>query len=93
MMTYEKDLFGGEESIVSSFPNFRFPTRGLNQVILQGEKVITFLMQVLEAEESKSVQALMCLGLAKLMLFGIVTDDRVLNIITIFSSTEHSSLP
>ena len=34
-------------------------------------------MQVLEAEESKSVQALMCLGLAKLMLFGLVTDERV----------------
>ncbi|KAL5523223.1 YCG1_2 [Sanghuangporus sanghuang] len=43
-----------------------------------GEKVITFLMQVLEAEESKKVQALMCLGLAKLMLFGLVTDERIL---------------
>ncbi|KAL5480828.1 YCG1_1 [Sanghuangporus weigelae] len=43
-----------------------------------GEKVITFLMQVLEAEESRKVQALMCLGLAKLMLFGLVTDERIL---------------
>lgn len=39
--------------------------------------MITFLMQVLETEESKAVQALMCLGLAKLMLFGLVTDERV----------------
>lgn len=34
-------------------------------------------MQVLEAEESMTVQSLMCLGLAKLMLFGLVTDERV----------------
>lgn len=34
-------------------------------------------MKALETEESKSVQALMCLGLAKLMLFGLVTDTRV----------------
>ncbi|EJC98309.1 uncharacterized protein FOMMEDRAFT_96961 [Fomitiporia mediterranea MF3/22] len=58
MMTYEKDLFTGPESIV--------------------QRVITFLMQVLEAEESKTVQAMMCLGLAKVMLFGLVTDERVL---------------
>ncbi|KAH8108765.1 nuclear condensing complex subunit [Phellopilus nigrolimitatus] len=43
-----------------------------------GGRVIAFLMQVLEAEESKGVQALICLGLSKLMLFGLVTDERVL---------------
>lgn len=34
-------------------------------------------MQVLETEESKPVQALLCLGLSKMMLFGLVTDERV----------------
>ncbi|THH04392.1 hypothetical protein EW145_g5551 [Phellinidium pouzarii] len=58
MMTYEKDILGGVETI--------------------GERVIAFLMQVLEVEESKRVQALICLGLSKLMLFGLVTDERVL---------------
>lgn len=43
----------------------------------QGKRVIAFLMQVLEAEDSKTVQALICQGLAKLMLFGLVTDERV----------------
>ncbi|KAI5122625.1 hypothetical protein M0805_008714 [Coniferiporia weirii] len=43
-----------------------------------GDRVVAFLMQVLEAEESKSIQALICLGLSKLMLFGLVTDERVL---------------
>lgn len=43
----------------------------------KGQRVISFLMQVLEAEESKAVQALICLGLSKLMLFGLVTDERV----------------
>ena len=44
---------------------------------IQGSKVIPYLMQVLEAEESKNVQALICLGLSKLMLFGLCTDERV----------------
>ncbi|TDL22782.1 hypothetical protein BD410DRAFT_722164 [Rickenella mellea] len=43
-----------------------------------GDRVIGFLMQVLETEESHAVQALLCLGLSKLMLFGLVTDNRVL---------------
>lgn len=45
--------------------------------ILQGQRVTTFLMQVLEAEDSKAVQAAICLGFAKLMLFGLVVDERV----------------
>lgn len=36
-------------------------------------------MNVLETEESSAVQALICLGLCKLMLFGLVTDERVSN--------------
>ena len=35
-------------------------------------------MNVLETEESNAVQALICLGLCKLMLFGLVTDEKVL---------------
>ena len=35
-------------------------------------------MQILEAEESAAVQAVICLGLAKLMLYGLVVDDRVI---------------
>lgn len=40
-------------------------------------------MQILEFEDSKSVQALICLGLSKMMLLGMSTDDRILTALVI----------
>ena len=42
------------------------------------EKIIMFLLALLENEESDRVQAILCTGIAKLMLAGMVTDERVL---------------
>jgi condensin complex subunit 3 len=39
--------------------------------------VIEFLLQVLGNEESDKVQALICTGFAKLMLSGLISDERV----------------
>jgi condensin complex subunit 3 len=39
--------------------------------------VIEFLLQVLGNEESDKVQALICTGFAKLMLSGMISDERV----------------
>ncbi|TFY58884.1 hypothetical protein EVJ58_g6127 [Rhodofomes roseus] len=39
-------------------------------------KIVTFLLQTLEVEESSAVQAVLCLGISKLMLAGLVTDPR-----------------
>ena len=44
---------------------------------LQGGRVIEFLLQVLGNEESDKVQALICTGFAKLMLSGMISDERV----------------
>ncbi|KAI0266182.1 nuclear condensing complex subunit [Gloeopeniophorella convolvens] len=41
-------------------------------------RVIEFLLQVLGNEESDKVQALICTGFAKLMLSGMISDERVL---------------
>lgn len=43
-----------------------------------GERIVEFLLHILSVEDSDKVQALMCMGLAKLVLSGIVTDERVL---------------
>ncbi|KZT24842.1 hypothetical protein NEOLEDRAFT_1134516 [Neolentinus lepideus HHB14362 ss-1] len=43
-----------------------------------GDRIIEFLLQVWGNEDSEKVQALMCVGIAKLMLSGMVTDERVL---------------
>ena len=41
--------------------------------------MIEFLLQVLGNEESDKVQALICAGFAKLMLSGMISDERVCN--------------
>ncbi|KAI0090375.1 nuclear condensing complex subunit [Irpex rosettiformis] len=43
-----------------------------------GERIIEFLLHILDNEESDKVQALLCVGIAKLMLSGMISDDRVL---------------
>lgn len=43
----------------------------------QGDRIIEFILHVLDNEESDKVQALLCMGLAKLMLAGMASEDRV----------------
>ena len=76
MMTYEKEMMNGDDPIVSTGCRCFYKICPLT-VIRKRSKVVPYLMQVLEAEESKSVQSLICLGLSKLMLFGLCTDERV----------------
>ncbi|KAG6332139.1 hypothetical protein ID866_6950 [Astraeus odoratus] len=42
------------------------------------ERIVEFLLHILSVEDAEKVQALMCIGLAKLVLAGIVSDERVL---------------
>ncbi|KAH7887136.1 nuclear condensing complex subunit [Phlebopus sp. FC_14] len=43
-----------------------------------GERIIEFLLHILNMEDSDKVQALLCIGLAKLILAGMIFDERVL---------------
>ena len=43
----------------------------------KGDRIVEFLLHVLENEESEKVQALLCVGISKLMLSGMITDERV----------------
>ncbi len=43
----------------------------------QGERIVEFLLHILDTDESEKVQALLCVGLSKLMLSGMVADERV----------------
>jgi len=43
----------------------------------QADNILKFLLNILVNEESEKAQALLCIGMAKLMLSGIVSDDRV----------------
>ncbi|PIL28240.1 hypothetical protein GSI_09652 [Ganoderma sinense ZZ0214-1] len=53
------------------------------------EKIIVFLLSLFEGEESDKVQAVLAVGIAKLMLGGLVTDERVLqSLVLVFISPE-----
>ncbi|KII87912.1 hypothetical protein PLICRDRAFT_112070 [Plicaturopsis crispa FD-325 SS-3] len=49
---------------------------GRNEEI--AERIIAFLLQTFENEESKMVQAVLCIGISKLLLSGLVVDPKVL---------------
>ena len=43
----------------------------------QGQAILTFLANTLEVEESPTVQVVLCVGLAKLLLSGLANDPKV----------------
>ncbi|KAF9225668.1 hypothetical protein BS17DRAFT_777480 [Gyrodon lividus] len=43
-----------------------------------GDKIVEFLLHILNNEDSEKVQALLCVGFAKLVLAGMISDERVL---------------
>ncbi|KAI0674717.1 nuclear condensing complex subunit [Trametes maxima] len=54
-----------------------------------GARIVDFLQQLLEAEERPRVQALLVIGVAKLMLAGMVTDERMLQtLVLVFISPD-----
>jgi condensin complex subunit 3 len=77
LMVHENDFMAKENGAVGN--------SGLNQkpmlIPLQGDRIVEFLLHVLNNEvhneESDKVQALLCMGLAKLVLAGIISDDQV----------------
>jgi Nuclear condensing complex subunits, C-term domain len=46
-------------------------------MLLQRERIIEFFLQVLETEKSDKVQALLRIGLSKLVLSGMISEDKV----------------
>jgi condensin complex subunit 3 len=73
LMVHENDFMNKESGAV-----------GINSlsyqsmlILLQGDRIVEFLLHVLDNEESDKVQALLCIGLAKLVLAGIVSDEQV----------------
>ncbi|KAL5523222.1 YCG1_1 [Sanghuangporus sanghuang] len=50
----------------------------LRNASIGGDRVVEFLTRLFESTESYTVQALLCKGLAKLMMSGMVNDERVL---------------
>ncbi|KAH9921582.1 nuclear condensing complex subunit [Amylocystis lapponica] len=56
---------------------------------VNGERIVEFLLHLLENEESDKVQAVLCIGISKLMLSVMIVDERVLkSLMLMFISPE-----
>jgi hypothetical protein len=62
--------------------------RRLTGYLWQATKILDFLLQILEAEESPEAQAVIVTGLCKLLLAGMITEPRVSNLIMFVSKFE-----
>ena len=77
LMVHENDFMAKENGAVGNSDLNENPML----IPLQGDRIVEFLLHVLNNEvnneESDKVQALLCMGLAKLVLAGIISDDQV----------------
>lgn len=74
MMTYESDFLGNSTVGVSCI----FSDVDASILIFsQGARVVEFLTKLFESADSCEIQTVLCKGLAKLMMSGMVTDENV----------------
>ena len=53
------------------------PMKRLTRRLSQAQQITVFLIQTLQNEESQAAQAVLCTGICKLVLAGIITDANV----------------
>ena len=80
LMVHESDFLsaGSGDNVSPEFANS--PTQieiPANRVPPQSDKIVEYLLSVLKADENAEVHACVCIGLAKLLLSGMVTNTNV----------------
>ena len=79
LMVHESDFLstGSGDNVSSGFtrrPEMKF---GLIVPAPQSDRIVEYLLSVLKADENAEVHACVCIGLAKLLLSGMVTNTNV----------------
>lgn len=76
LIMYDQEFFARSADNVRPRAHFeRF--RLMSMSVLQSAKILDFLLQILEAEESPEAQAVIVTGFCKLLLAGMITESRV----------------
>ena len=76
LFMYDQDFFGHSEDIVRGLSS-PASLGSKSNIKFKAKRIIDFLLQTLEAEESPAVQVVLCTGFCKLLLAGIITDPNV----------------
>ena len=78
LMVHESEFLGRPGDTVSTtILDLFIKALKLSLVGSKGERIVEFLLHVLENEELEEAQAVVCVGISKLMLSGMVSDERV----------------
>ena len=75
LMVYEGDFLRNTSIGVSKDSSVEVMEKSYD--VFKGDRVVEFLTRLFESTDSYAVQALLCKGLAKLMISGMATDERV----------------
>ena len=75
LIVYDQEFFSRSEDVVSFYCVTVF--RICLITFSQAKRITDFLLQMLDSNDSPEVQAVLCTGICKLLLAGIITDPRV----------------
>jgi condensin complex subunit 3 len=76
LIVYDQEFFSRSEDVVSFLlRNCLFEICLI--AFLQAKRITDFLLQMLDSNDSPEVQAVLCTGICKLLLAGIIIDTRV----------------
>jgi len=73
LFLYNQEFLGRSEDIVRSYDN---AATSIN-MISQTNRIVEFLLQTLDSEDSARTLAVLCVGFCKLLISGKITDPRV----------------
>jgi condensin complex subunit 3 len=72
LFVYNQEFFGRSEDIVRLF----YHAAALIDSISQANRIVDFLLQTLDSEDSARTQAVLSVGFCKLLISGKITDPR-----------------
>lgn len=79
LMVHESDFLsaGSGDNVSPGFPIRAKTNIGLILLPPQSDKIVDYLLSVLKADENAEIHACVCMGLAKLLLSGMITNTNV----------------
>jgi condensin complex subunit 3 len=75
LIVYDQEFFSRSEDVVGF--SCGIVIRMSSDTTSQAKRITDFLLQMLDSDDSPEAQAVLCTGICKLLLAGIITEPRV----------------
>lgn len=74
LFVYNQEFLGRSEDVVRPYHCCNVESRSIH---FQTKRIIDFLLQILDSDDSARTQAVLCVGFCKLLISGKILDPRV----------------